>query len=360
MAEQETFRDAVIRLRRAPSAAQLAQLRDAVAPGGRVVRVRRLPGGLQCGMHGVDLMTASSERLRLVVRRYTPQQAAGDPGVCRREWETLRLLERAAGPAPRPIYLDGEGAIFGTPTLVMTRLPGRAFVSFPAEIDPWIEQFARALAAIHGADVTGSEAAHLPRFTGMPTAATLEPGPETDRRIAALPRGEAILRVLRDLWPPALSDSPVLLHGDFFTGNTVWNRGRLSGVVDWGDAMLGPREVDVNSARFDLALLGGPHAGDRFLARYEEMTGYRTQNMPLWGLIAAWYGAPLLDLWWEALSYGQLGITREELGARFNSFALDALTLSSKRLPRTAGALFDPDLRSDEIDAYLKAHWRPE
>jgi aminoglycoside phosphotransferase (APT) family kinase protein len=74
-------------------------------------------------------------RLRLVVRRYTPQQAAADPGVCRREWDTLRLLERAEAPTPRPVLLDDAGEIFGTPTLVMTRLPGRAFVSFPAEID---------------------------------------------------------------------------------------------------------------------------------------------------------------------------------------------------------------------------------
>jgi aminoglycoside phosphotransferase (APT) family kinase protein len=325
MAEPETFRGALIRLRRAPSAAQLANLRDVVAPGARVARVRRLPGGLQCGMHAVDLLTAQGQRLRLVVRRYTPQQAAGDPGVCRREWDTLRLLERAAAAAPRPVFLDDEGAVFGTPTLVMTRLPGRAFVALPARIDPWLEQFTGALGAIHAARVDDAAAAHLPRFAGGRTARQLEAGPETDRRVAALPRGAEVLRLLREHWPPAVSNGGRLLHGDFFSGNTVWYCDRLSGVVDWGDALIGPPELDLSSARLDLSLLAGPGVADRFLACCVQRSGRQPQDLTLWDLSRVWGGALLLDHWWQALHEVGTPVTRQELGARFEAFALAAL-----------------------------------
>jgi len=325
MTQSETFHQAVTRLRRVPPADQLQRLCDAVAGGGHVARVRRLPGGLQCGMHAVDLVATNGERLHLVVRRYTPQQAEGDPGVCRREWQTLTLLAHGGAPAPRPVFLDGDGAIFGTPTLVMTRLAGHAFVSFPARMDPWLEQLAGALAAIHGTDTRWASAAHLPHFTGERTAGRPSGGEETDRRVAALPHGAEILRVLRDRRPPPLPTSPVLVHGDFFTGNTVWHRTRLSGIVDWGEAKLGPREIDLSSARLDLALLAGPEAADLFLARYAELSGHSASDMPRWDLTAVWGGALLLDLWWEALCDVGVTISRAELGCRLDAFALRAL-----------------------------------
>ena len=49
---------------------------------------------------------------------------------------------------------------------------------------------------------------------------------------------------------------PVLIHGDFFSGNLVWSRGRLTGVVDWrsvGRALAAVRLV----ARHDNASQGG-------------------------------------------------------------------------------------------------------
>jgi aminoglycoside phosphotransferase (APT) family kinase protein len=276
-------------------------------------------------MHAVDVVTAQGERLRLVVRRYTPQQAAGDPDVCRREWQTLRALQRAGAPAPRPVFLDDDGIIFGTPTLVMTRLPGHAFVAVPTAIEPWLEQFASVLAAIHAAVPTGLGASNLRTYTGREIAARLVPGEETDRRVTALQHGQETLRALRARWPPAFPEPPVLVHGDFFTGNTVWLRNRLSGVVDWGDAVLGPREVDLCTARLDLAILSGPAVADRFLVIYEPASGRRATDMALWDLAMVWGGVLFLDHWWEALHDVGASIDRSELGARFDAFAQSTL-----------------------------------
>jgi aminoglycoside phosphotransferase (APT) family kinase protein len=117
----------------------------------------------------------------------------------------------------------------------------------------------------------------------------------------------------------------VLVHGDFFTGNTVWLRNRLSGVVDWGDAVLGPREVVLCTARLDLAILTGSEAADRFLVVYEEASGYRSADMHLWDLAMVWGGVLFLDHWWEALQDVGTCIGRAELGERFLAFAQVAL-----------------------------------
>src|SRR5439155_23694334 len=47
------------------------------------------------------------------------------PGHVAHEFEILRLVERAAVPAPRPTLLDSEGHYFGVPAIVMSYLAGR-------------------------------------------------------------------------------------------------------------------------------------------------------------------------------------------------------------------------------------------
>jgi aminoglycoside phosphotransferase (APT) family kinase protein len=60
----------------------------------------------------------------------------------------------------------------------------------------------------------------------------------------------------------------VLTHNDFWSGNTVWQRGRLTGVVDWPGAALGPPSYDLGWCRLDLYLLFDQYIADRFLESY--------------------------------------------------------------------------------------------
>jgi aminoglycoside phosphotransferase (APT) family kinase protein len=45
-------------------------------------------------------------------------------------------------------------------------------------------------------------------------------------------------------------------------------RGRLSGVIDWTQASIGTRSVDLGHMRWNLAINYGIEACDEFLARY--------------------------------------------------------------------------------------------
>jgi hypothetical protein len=71
----------------------LAEVAQAISPGSRVVRVRRLGGGLTASMHAVDLATPSGGGIPLVVRRYRAEYDQG-AGTAKRESLLLtRLIE---------------------------------------------------------------------------------------------------------------------------------------------------------------------------------------------------------------------------------------------------------------------------
>jgi hypothetical protein len=61
----------------------------------------------------------------------------------------------------------------------------------------------------------------------------------------------------------------VLLHGDFWPGNTLWRDGRLVAVIDWEDAAVGDPLADVANARVELLWALGLEAMDDFTRRYE-------------------------------------------------------------------------------------------
>jgi aminoglycoside phosphotransferase (APT) family kinase protein len=40
-----------------------------------------------------------------------------------------------------------------------------------------------------------------------------------------------------------------LVYGDLWSGNTLWDEGRLAAVLDWDCAGVGPADIDLGSAR---------------------------------------------------------------------------------------------------------------
>ncbi len=71
--------------------------------------------------------------------------------------------------------------------------------------------------------------------------------------------------------PPDLPG--VFIHRDFHPGNVLWRRGRVSGLVDWEAAALGPPVVDVAHCRVNLLEHGGLTAADRFTEAWERLSG---------------------------------------------------------------------------------------
>jgi hypothetical protein len=116
-------------LRRRPEREAMQRLLSEIAPGGRITSITRLRGGISCGMHGVNITEKSSAKLRVVVRRYNDYWTDNDPDVARREFQTLEILEKAGVPAPRPVWLDTYGEVFGAADLPPIVVPVAMLVS---------------------------------------------------------------------------------------------------------------------------------------------------------------------------------------------------------------------------------------
>jgi len=64
----------------------------------------------------------------------------------------------------------------------------------------------------------------------------------------------------------------VLVQRDFHPGNVLWERGRVSGVVDWQTTSIGPAVVDVGHCRTNLLSFDRTVA-DRFTTLWEQISG---------------------------------------------------------------------------------------
>lgn len=106
---------------------------------------------------------------------------------------------------------------------------------------------ARFLTALRRIDMTGGPPPGEHNFfRGVP----LSERDSTVRSAIASLRGELDARAVAAAWEAALRapewhGPPVWIHGDFCDGNLLADRGRLSGVVDWGGLAMGDPACDL-------------------------------------------------------------------------------------------------------------------
>ena len=268
-------------------------------------------------MQAVDLDAPEGRRLRLVVRRYRPEFDQGSETARRESLLLTRLLECGL-PVPEPVWLDAEGSFLGLPTLVMARLPGRPLLEPKDPVD-WANQLAGALARLHA----------LPpdRFAdvGVPSRFGASPGIRWDRWSEAM-SGSGSLRnrveAAMAMVPADLrSARRCLIHGDYWAGNTLWVRGRLTGILDWEGAGLGTQGYDVAYCRLDIALSLGRRIADRFLRCYRDASGLPMEGQWFWDLLAADRPMPDPSAWipaWRAL--GNRNLTPQLVRRRLRAF----------------------------------------
>jgi aminoglycoside phosphotransferase (APT) family kinase protein len=115
-----------------------------------------------------------------------------------------------------------------------------------------------------------------------------------------------------------------LVHGDLWYGNTLWDDGRLTAVLDWDCAGVGPAGIDLGSLRCDAAWCHGTEAAEHILRGWEAAAGRPASDVPYWDAIAALASPP--DMGWFPISMalqGRPDLTREVMLERRHAF-LDA------------------------------------
>jgi aminoglycoside phosphotransferase (APT) family kinase protein len=259
--------------RRRPPERTLRWVIESLGAGSRISALRRLTEGGWHANHALTVIDGSGRARRLVLRRWArPEWIAEDPDfTATREAAVLELLADSPVPAPRLVAADPDGAVCDVPTLLVTRLPGRS-PGLPADMDGFLLQLAQALSALHAA--------------GEPARGRI-PGYRTyhDLRTAAPPPWSRRPKLWERALELAASEPPpgprCFIHRDYHPENTLWSRGRMTGVVDWTSASWGARAVDAAHMRWNLAVTYGLDAADRFL----QLAGGASDDQTYWDAV---------------------------------------------------------------------------
>ena len=261
-----------------PPAETLAWVERTIGRGTRVVGWRRLTGGVMSSVHRLTV-AQNGRRRPYVLRRWVPdgENQANAIGAVASETAVLTALEGSGVPAPRVIGSTTDAADAG-PAVLMTRLPGHVHL-MPGDRERWLRQMAHMLARIHALDI---EARPFESWLDISRLSPLTDASRTDiwTEAIALVAGEP------------RSTHTCFIHRDYQHFNLLWSRERLTGVVDWGEACVGPPDVDVGHCRLNLTILFSADVAERFRDMYEAEAGRAVD--PWWDVHALLAFQP----WW--------------------------------------------------------------
>jgi aminoglycoside phosphotransferase (APT) family kinase protein len=264
-----------------PSPGALEEVRRLAGSSAAILGATRLEGGQHAATWRVDTENPATS---VVVRQFP----VDDPAPLH-EQRVLRALDGLGGLAPLPLGGDLDGRWSKYPTSLVSWLDGQADIA-PTDPRAWARELGRALAAVHA--VPAERLADLPSvFDGSAGSQETLGGP--------------LAAEVRSRWSEVVTSPEVLTHGDYWSGNVVWQDGRLTGVVDWSSGSRGPRGFDLGWCRLDLVLLFDEQIADDFLAAYEAGTGRALDEMRLWDCLAVAQSEEAVGSW--APNYLPLG-----------------------------------------------------
>lgn len=272
-----------------------------------VSAVRRLGGGLGSATHAV----AFADGTQVVLKRY-----AHHPDTVPVEWDALSIAWKAGLAVPEPLGLDVEGRWFEVPSLVMKRVPGMPDLSFP-NLDGAIGEVAMHLVAVHDVDLA-------PDWGGLARPHPLDtwvPPDEVPAGVLAPETASRLIQALEAHLSRSRFDGGVFNHGDFHPGNLVWSRRRLSGIVDWSNALGGYRSWDLSYFRTELAVLAGAEAADDLAVRYWRAAGVPPESTWASDLLCCLNAHRWIHMW--LLGYREQGrpdLTLDDLVTRLGPF----------------------------------------
>lgn len=228
-------------------------------PGATVSGISRMGGGASKEQFAFTLTPPAGEPARYVLRM-DPLEAITETSRSR-EFEILEAF-RGIVPVPRPVWMDEDAKVFPRPAMIMELVPG---TTKPSNIDLSVTgigtvlgerlrkiirpQYLDILAKVHNFDWAN---AHLPSFaapTGDPKQATrwlINFWKELlEQDVVA---HEPVMRLATQYLEANIPDCdrPGLVHGDFRTGNYLFDEdtGEVTALLDWEMCYIGDCHAD--------------------------------------------------------------------------------------------------------------------
>ena len=262
---------------------------ETVAPGHRLLSSTPAAAAYTNSVHVLKCVSPSGNDLRLAVKRMTDDP---DPERATADFHGLRIARKHGIPAPEPLYLDRTGDLLGIPGIVTGFIEGEQ-VSHPEDVRSWSADIARMLLRVHDIRPSSEDRIHIYEGRWMGLYFLRDSWPETMAgHSLTVPIFEAVLELRAAL----RRVRPVFLHMDYWPGNILWRRGRISGLVDWDAASYGDPALDVAYFRMNMYLRGIKEAADIFLDYYESESG-PVENLGFWELACAARPLPAPARW---------------------------------------------------------------
>lgn len=271
---------------------KFAQVVRKLDPQRTLLRAWTLHGGVSAQVTALEIARPDGETQKLLVRQHGVVDRAHNPHIAADEYQLLQRLQSAGVAAPAPYLLDQSGDIFPIPYLVFAYIEGELDFA-PADLSGYIRQFATHLASIHAVDCARLDLSFLPEQERRYTQKLLERPAILDE---SLDEGH-IRDILASVWPLPQRNPSVLLHGDYWPGNLLWQAGQLTGVIDWEDAATGDPLFDLANSRLEILWAFGADAMEHFTQHYTAMRAIDLANLPYWDLCAALRPASKLGEW---------------------------------------------------------------
>lgn len=290
-----------------------------IAPGGRLIRNTRLHGGIASIVHRLDVQRVDGTRTAVALRYSAPggDHAHVTPEKASYEFKVLNTLRGTDLPTPEPVLLDAEGELLGVTAVVASYIPGKPRFGEDAA---YMRAIARALASVHAVTPTTHD------LTGL----RVRRREELRERVADIAATDPYARRLHSAFSQAVESlnlaPPSLVHGDFWAGNVIWSRRRVSGIIDWGGCYVGDHRADVAEFRIDLTIRYGPDAADSFRTAYEQVTGQPLQDPWFFDLWRGGNAYAECEEWLEGLwALGLTHLTATVIRRRLKTFLDRAL-----------------------------------
>lgn len=272
--------------------ASLYDLLQQFAPGAELAGWHNLDGGFSAQMMALDVRLSSGEFRRIIVRLHGARDMGLNPDVALDQYRLLQALSKTRLPVPRPLHLDQTCEDFDQPVLVLEFVEGDTAIA-PQDVTSAMPQLAEMLARIHNIDTVAHDLKFLPEEEARNNTRIAEPPDELDD---ILQEGR-IRTALERAWPPSLRNPGTLLHGDFWSGNILWENREIVAIIDWENALIGDPVEDVANARMEIFREFGEAAMEQFTREYRSMSNADFSQLPMWDLMAALRPAGRIDDW---------------------------------------------------------------
>lgn len=272
--------------------AKFERLVRKVDPRSKLLRAWALKGGVSAQVTALEIMLPDGQTRKMIVRRHGAVDLKQNPQIAADEFKLLQILHSTGLPVPAPYYLDQSGEIFSTPYLVIEYIDGESEFA-PSNLLDLVLHLAVQLSRIHAVDCSLLDLSFLPEQHEKYARKLRERPAELDE---SLEEGR-IRDALEAVWPLPQRNKSVLLHGDYWPGNILWEDGRLAAVIDWEDAALGDPLADLGNTRLEILWAFGMDAMHTFTQNYESTSTIDFTNLPYWDLYAALRPAHRINKW---------------------------------------------------------------